>query len=87
MLSTWEVKFAEWLDTQGIKWEYEKHLLKCGHLGHYYPDFYLPEKDQFIEIKGYPSENGMAKFNYWKERQPNRFFLYNKEKLQNLGVI
>ena len=54
--SSWEVKFAEWLDSQNIEYEYEK--LKFNYFDPvrnmnrtYYPDFYLPKYDMCVEVK------------------------------------
>lgn len=54
--STWEVKFAKWLDSEGINFEYEKVKVKYFDPEKqqdrvYYPDFYLPEYNLCIEIK------------------------------------
>lgn len=62
----WEVYFAEFLDYFNIKWirpiigiEYtykgETHL--------YYPDFYLPDFDKYVEIKGMRREKDYYKWN------------------------
>lgn len=54
--STWEVKFAEWLDSLNINYEYEgvkvqyydptKNIYRT-----YYPDFYFPDINLCVEIK------------------------------------
>ena len=58
MDSTWEVACALRLDELGIKWSRdpsiklpylsEKHRKK-----NYIPDFYLPELDVYVEVKGF----------------------------------
>lgn len=62
----WELEVAEFLDRNNIKWikpnkgfEYEWN----GDLHLYYPDFYLPEYDKYIEVKGYQRERDLHK---WK---------------------
>lgn len=45
--------FAEELDKCGIAWLYEPKRFKTS-VGVYIPDFYLPEFDIWIEVKGYP---------------------------------
>ena len=56
MRSTWELKVAEFLDSQNVEWKYEgvcihyinpKSAKKCR----YYPDFYLPQYNLVIEVK------------------------------------
>ena len=58
MDSTWEVAMAERLDELGVKWMCNpniklKYLSKSRRLRNYIPDFYLPEHDLYIEVKGY----------------------------------
>ena len=58
MDSTWEVACAKRLDELGIKWMRNpniklKYLSKSRRLRNYIPDFYLPDHDIYIEVKGY----------------------------------
>ena len=58
MDSTWEVIMAMRLDELNIQWERDEsmklpYLSKSGRKRNYIPDFYLPERDQYVEIKGY----------------------------------
>lgn len=62
----WELEVAKWLDKNNIKWTnkitpFEYVWKDKIHL--YFPDFYLPEKDMYIEVKGYERERDLAK---WK---------------------
>jgi hypothetical protein len=68
-----EVKIAEFLDSNRIEYEYEKGILLKSYEGKqrlWYPDFYLPEFQTFIEyygMKGDPDYNkgiGIKKFVY-----------------------
>lgn len=47
-----EARWAVFFDTVGIKWEYETEGYDLGDAGWYLPDFWLPESNCFIEIKG-----------------------------------
>lgn len=52
---TWELDVAKYLDENNIKWErpsigFEYEWNGGTHI--YYPDFYLPEFDKYIEVKG-----------------------------------
>ena len=63
---TWEVIFAEYLDRNNIRWErptigFEYIWNNDKHT--YYPDFYLPDIDVYVEIKGYERERDKFK---WK---------------------
>lgn len=74
---TWELEYAKYLDTNGIKWVRNKKRFTYYFEGkrHYYtPDFYLQESDTFIEIKGLQTARDEAK---WKQFPPS-------EKLQVL---
>jgi hypothetical protein len=62
---SWELLVAKWLDSKLIKWEHETKSFKYEWNGTrtYYPDFYLPDYDLFIEVKGYQRDRDLAK---WK---------------------
>lgn len=60
MLSSWEVAVAAEFDRQGIDYEYEPKGFELDDVK-YWPDFYLPEQDKYIEIKGYERERSMNK--------------------------
>ena len=51
-----EAKYAKELDDSGVDWFYEKesfqYIGKDGKRRTYTPDFYLPDEDKYIEIKG-----------------------------------
>lgn len=51
MRSSWESKTADYLTSKGIKWYYEHRWLNLGD-SNYLPDFYLPDLDLYIEVKG-----------------------------------
>lgn len=61
MKSSWELNFAKWLDGSNIKWLYEPKIFDLGNIT-YTPDFYLPEFDYYIEIKGWWRGNAQKKF-------------------------
>ena len=85
--SSWEANFAKWLDLSGIKWKYESRTFNLGNTT-YTPDFYLPEFDCYIEIKGYWRKDAKQKVNKFKRKFKNIFLLvFEKDKLNTLGVI
>jgi predicted nuclease of restriction endonuclease-like RecB superfamily len=69
MRSNWEVAYAKWLDKQNIKWQYEQQTFDLGDTT-YTPDFYLPETDTYIEIKGYWYNISKKKFKLFKKLYP-----------------
>jgi hypothetical protein len=63
-----ELKFAELLDTNNIRWiknttKYFRYKDLTGKTRKYYPDFYLPDYDYWVEIKGlyYLNDNDILK--------------------------
>lgn len=64
---TWELKYAQYLDKNNIKWirNIQKFKYCFNNKTHYYtPDFYLTDINTFIEIKGYKTAKDEAK---WKD--------------------
>jgi predicted nuclease of restriction endonuclease-like RecB superfamily len=58
MDSTWEVALAKKLDELGIKWHRDENMILeyrtvRGRKRKYIPDFYLPDYDLYVEVKGY----------------------------------
>jgi len=62
---SWEVLVAKWLDNNHIVWEHETKCFDYVWNGNrkYYPDFYLPDFNIYIEVKGYETERDLEK---WK---------------------
>jgi DNA-directed RNA polymerase subunit RPC12/RpoP len=85
MRSSWEVAYAKYLDKQGIKWFYESKTFDLGDTT-YTPDFYLPEIDMYIEIKGWMRNKSKDKINIFLKGHKN-FILLGKEELKNLKII
>ena len=76
--STFEANFARILKYSGIEFEFEQHHFKCSDGSIYIPDFYIPSKNTFIEIKGRLSDTkGIKKFKEIssKEKQYNWDFI------------
>lgn len=64
--SSWEVKYAKYLDKSGIKWQYEPKVFDLGNCT-YTPDFYLPKTKEYIEIKGRWFRNAKEKIRLFKK--------------------
>jgi hypothetical protein len=87
MRSGWEVKYAKWLDSKNIKWEYEKDTFKLKDTT-YIPDFYLNDKNMYVEIKGFMHANAYFKIKEFLENNPDiKYILMIRKDLQELGVI
>ncbi len=59
--SRWEANLCRIFLLLGIEYRYEAFTFKLGQLGSYRPDFFLPHRNLFIELKGYDSELAAAK--------------------------
>ena len=87
MRSSWEVAYAKYLDKQDIKWLYEPKTFDLGDTT-YTPDFYLPESDTYIEIKGYWNERSKWVFPLFKKCYPKiKIKLLQKKELQQSKII
>lgn len=61
----WELEVAKYLEENNIKWERPKNGFtymwnNSEHI--YFPDFYLPEYNYYIEVKGYQRERDLYKW-------------------------
>lgn len=57
--SSWEANYARILNLLGVVWEFESRRLVTPY-GSYCPDFYLPESNTYVEIKGW-EQGGVQK--------------------------
>jgi hypothetical protein len=72
--SSWEANIARYLDYLNIKWEFEPKRfnfleINSGVLS-YMPDFYLPELDKWIEVKGWMDDKSKIRLQYFKQFYP-----------------
>lgn len=86
MRSGWEVKYAAWLDSQGVAWIYEPSFtLSDGRV--YLADFQL-ESGDIIEIKGYFRPDAQIKWDMFCTEYPNiKKRLLRKQELKELRII
>ena len=64
MRSSWELDYARFLDYTRLKWEYECATFPLsvdGERTSYTPDFYLPDSNEYVEVKGYYSDKNKKK--------------------------
>lgn len=78
----WELDFYKWCvknhiqcvrNSNGFKYEWNGTRT-------YYPDFYLPEKDIYVEVKGYKTERDSAKW----EQFPEKLLIVQKQDIMNI---
>jgi hypothetical protein len=86
--SGYERKFMEWLDSREIKWnkcrERFPYTASDGKKHTYNPDFYLPDSDLYVEIKGMIRMNDPAKFAAFPKDK--KLALLGCKELQKLGL-
>jgi hypothetical protein len=70
--STYETRYAGVLDVLGIDWKYEYKSFYISLLdSSYRPDFYLPDYDLWVEVKGWMSDDNRIKLSEFHEQYPN----------------
>lgn len=67
---SWELKFYKWCETNKVVCIRNEEGFKYFWNGErtYYPDFFLPEKNVYVEIKGYQTEKDEAKWKYFEKK-------------------
>jgi hypothetical protein len=82
----WELEYAKWMDFNNLKWirpiesfEYIFENIKRK----YTPDFYMTDTNQYIEIKGYPTEKDFSKWKYF----PFELKIITGKDLYSMGLI
>lgn len=86
--SGYERKFMEWLDSQGISFQRCKerfpYTAEDGKKHSYNPDFYLPEPQLYIEVKGMVRMNDPHKFEAFPSDK--KLVLLGYPELKKLGL-
>jgi hypothetical protein len=75
--------FARDLDEAGIAWEYEPKRFKLSWCT-YLPDFYLPEFDIWVEVKGYMSEEAARKVETFRRETGKTLVVVYQPELSSL---
>lgn len=75
--SSWEANIARYFNFMGIKWQFEPktfifYAIKKGCVS-YLPDFYLPEEDKWVEVKGWMDKKSVTKLNRFKKYYPEEY--------------
>lgn len=71
MRSSWEVAYAKYLDSLNILWKYESKGFRLSNGKYYFPDFYLPELNEWHEVKGWMSSEAVNKISLFRKGYPN----------------
>lgn len=77
MRSGWEANVARWLKSQGHEFMYEPKVFTFEGVKHgtvsYCPDFFLPGKNQWLEIKGMLDGKSRTQIRRFKKNYPDEF--------------
>jgi hypothetical protein len=97
---TWEFKYAKYLNINNINWIRSKKinlkykLFKNDYIHTYFPDFYLPDSKEYIEIKGFwwKSKDGRVddkrKMRKVKAQNKNKkIIILTKKELKKLKIL
>jgi len=75
--SSWESNIARLLNYNYIEWKYEFKRFyfdeSVNGVASYQPDFYLPEFDKWIEVKGWMDEKSKIRLQLFKDQYPEEF--------------
>ena len=90
MDSTWEVIMATRLDELEVNWERDPNMkleyrTRGGRKRNYIPDFYLPELDIYVEVKGYWTDAARHKMKDVIRRNPDKICIL--ESLDEISQI
>lgn len=75
--SSWEANYARFLNFVKEQWEYEPRVfffeeIKRGTRS-YTPDFYLPKKDRWVEVKGWLDSKSKVRLKRFRKYYPEEF--------------
>ena len=84
--STWELATVLYFIENNIRFEKDAYSFKIDDKRYYIPDFYLPDYDLWIEVKGRWMRNSKEKWDAFHETRPNSE-LWNGNKLFELGLL
>lgn len=85
--SNWEIELAELMTELGIEWLYEpERVYFKAERESYLPDFYLPDYDVWIEVKGWMDNRSEKRCRLFRKYHGNEtgFFLYMKEERESI---
>lgn len=85
--STYEADFASFLKKRNIPFFYEGHMVRLYGDVMYVPDFYLPNVNLYIEVKGYLDQRGRSKLLKFLNQYPLSLLYLDKKSLRRFKII
>ena len=90
MRSSWEIEYANHLTRKGIRWLYEPKRFELNTNFTYRPDFYLPDylpdSDEWKEVKGYMTERDYDKIEAMQTVHGIRVAVISWDEMRALGL-
>ena len=90
---TYELKYSQYLNEHNILWDRGKHIslqykrFEDDITRNYYPDFFLVESEEYIEIKGFFSDSDKNKMKKVQEQNKKiSLSILQKEDLDKLNI-
>lgn len=84
VLGSWEMIFVEYCIKNNIQIEQPTKPFSYTYeqrIRNYYPDFYLPETDLYVEIKGYETEKDRAKWDDLRNLHKKKLLVIKKNEI------
>jgi len=81
----WELNVAQWLNSLSIKWD-RKRILFDDHR-RYTPDFWLPEHNLYLEVKGFLRDSDIKKMKTVIEQTGIHIKLLSGKQYKNLELL
>jgi hypothetical protein len=82
----WELATCKWLNEKQIDYHWQPKAFKMPNGSTYRPDLYIPDRDLWVDIKGWYPEAWRFKCEWFKSIMPN-FELWFKDNLVQLGIL
>ena len=86
--STWEKAFAQHLDERGLDWAHESHSWLLSDGTAYTPDFWIPDWQVFVEVKGLMTEEAHRKIDLFRAAYPHlKLLVLDRKALKLYGIF
>jgi hypothetical protein len=83
---SYEAKTVDHLNIEQINYDWQPQTFSMPNGKTYRPDFYLPEQDIWVEIKGYMRADAQFKWDWFESVHPTAE-LWNEKKLKEMGIL
>ena len=85
-VASYERRVVQWFSTHRVRYLWQATTFPMPDGRTYRPDAYLPDRDLWIEIKGYFWQHSGGKWDWFHNEHPNSE-LWDEAKLKELGIL